>query len=307
VQLHRRLVRRLGRQYRRLRTPRRPDTAQREDASSPAGPRAVYARILDGETLWAAVSAEAAGEGSSLAMRDTETGELTVLDTAHQGSGAGTMLTTRHVLHEPTSAAELREGGCFDLVVVDDIGHGNAGTYHPVRASNPKRTLGATRTPPTRDNRRQFQLRVCPDETLQLSCSHLPPTALIDSVSVVENALLLSCSLPTSTEADVDLRLVADDAVLARVELSLDDRQASARVRPEAFRDASEQPARLLVGTATGNLPLHRRSNALVDAHAAVPMPVLELNNDAGDTLRLSYQVDGSLTVRRVVGRGDES
>lgn len=219
--------------------------------------RVVYARLLDGETLWLAVRGSGAlavhGPGGSAPVAaETLTDD------------AGPLLSAR-----VDAAALLDAGGSADDAALTFDLDGRPLAWDKEAAPGP------TKVPPTRDGRWQLRL-AAPDGALRVLRAALDPAVVVEGI--------------TGTGDDVVLRLrVTGPAEL----VSLDGEQVVGAVpvapdgtaRPDAL-----PPGRLAVRADGRTLPVVRRDRDLRRPNFAVALP----STTGG---RLQWQPDGRLVL----------
>jgi hypothetical protein len=111
----------------------------------PAGPTAVYARVLDGDSLWLAVT----GTDERAALRHEETGQVVEPDNDAPADPAA----ASYRWHLPSALPDLAEGQDHDVFQLVTLPSGATLRADPLPAVAPMRT------PPTRDGRWQLDVR----------------------------------------------------------------------------------------------------------------------------------------------------
>ncbi len=250
-------------------------------STPPAGSAvAVYAGLLDGETLWLAVDAPA----GVIALRDTRTGDLVELDN------------------------DLDEADPRYLAVRADLGGlgGDAPVSYAVVLVPPD---GAARplwvapfpdvptvTPPSCDGRAQLGLGRGRDGTLEVTREPLPAAARLRSVSAVPEGIEL---LLDDVGAGGDLLLVADDgAVRASWPLVADGDLFRGVLTVDGLPTTGERFGKLAVGTPASSKRIRRRANGLADPHAAVVLPELVGEDPENPVARLRWSPEATLALR---------
>jgi hypothetical protein len=268
------------------------------------GPHSLYTRLLDGETLWVAVGGQVTSDSFLRLTAPTGGGEAIDIPTEVAQQEEGTVLSGRLVLYGAGAALEPRPGDTYDLVVVDRA----RATTKKVLASAPVDPPGPTKTPPTRDNAWQFSLRSGLRGEVQLTCDKPEKAALVHDVSATQEGLEILCEVPSLKGESAELRVVSPDGgVLVTASL---EQQGDRHIALICSDDVELEPgavAHVIVASGDEEVPLQRWANDLTKPGMAVQLPAArggEVDRLA-TTLRLIYQRDGSLALRRPMQAGD--
>lgn len=246
-------------------------------------PVAVYAAILDGQTLWLAVAATS----STLALRADGTGDLHPLPSDADDQQYRSVRADLLDLPGDGEAA-------YDVVLVPANGRNAQLVWTAPFAKVP------TLVPPTRDGRWQFGLGRTDEGMLRVRRAPAAPGLDVHDLSVGEDGIRIVFSGTAATE----LRLVEDETVLATYPVTREGDRSVAVVTEAALPEGSGQLARLLAG----DTPLRRRANDLANPNFSVLLPVLFGDDPDLGRLRLRWSPEGHL-VGRVVDReeGDDA
>jgi hypothetical protein len=253
------------------------------------GPRAVYARVLDGERLWLALDA---GVGEP-ALRRPDSGEILRPDDDLPSGQADHEPGFRSVRWLLTTVVPEADGAELEVVVLPDGG------------GSPQRLLGPgghpespSRADTTPDGRWRFVLDADPGLVLRVRRLAVPPAARLLSVSAAHGAVTLECEV--SGHDRPDLLLVDNDGqVAARLETTPTERGF---VRTLGDADLPAPGGyRVALGTPDDFVPVFRWHT---DLHIPDPTNVLlpMLTDEDGDrvTARLRFAPGGALRLQRV-------
>lgn len=218
----------------------------------------VYARILDGETLWLAVR----GPGTLTVHGPTGSRPLTAESLPDTD---GPLLSARLDVASLLTATEGPATLTFDL----------DGT--PLSWANGP-LPGPTRVPPTRDGRWQLRLGA-PDGRLRVVRAAVDPAVVVERIVGTTDAV----ELRLRVDGDAELVSLDGDRVLAVVPVAADG-----TARLTATSDLP--PGRLAVRRGSGTLPVVRRDRDLKRPNFAVVLP----STPSG---RLQWQPDGQLVI----------
>lgn len=260
-----------------------PDTPPAPPGPPRGSPVAAYVGILDGQTLWLAVDAMP----GTLALRN-DAGEVMALHSDLAEDDPAYRSVRSGLLELPGDAEEG-----YDVVLVP------GGVRRPRQvwvAPFPKRP---TRVPPSRDGRWRFALVRTEEGMLRVRRNRPVPGLEVLDLALDDDAIRITVAGTDATE----VRLVAEDTVLATCPLVREDDRAVARVTEPELPVAGAHPVRLLAG----DVPLRRRSNDLVNPQPAVLLPVLAGADPDRDRLRLRWSPDGLLVARILSPDEDES
>lgn len=272
--------------------------------SARRGPRSAYTRVLDGETLWVAVGGDVTSDSFLGLTKSRGGGEVIEIPTETAQEGEGTVLTGRFVLYGAGAALEPRPGDTYNLVVVDRA----TATPKKVVATAPVDPPGPTKTPPTRDNAWQFSLRSGLRREVQLTCDKAERSALVHDASATPEGLEILCEVPPLKGDAPELRVVSPDGdVLVTAPLEQQGDRHVALIRGDDVELEPGAVARVLVASGGEAIPLHRRANDLTKPGMAVQLPSARGGeaDRLATTLRLVYQRNGALALRRPKHAGD--
>jgi hypothetical protein len=272
-------------------------------------PRCVYSRALDGENLWLAVIDDL-GKGARLALRRFGSGELVMLPTDLSLRGDGVLLSARVGLHGAGAVLVPETDQRFEVVVID--GSSASDMCPRVRHVVPDPELlhvpaGPTKTPHTRDGEWHFQVVSEPGEVVALFCRKPERSAIVESLSSTDVALVVRCSVPAVFDDRLELHLVAEnDSLIGVTELVPDGDSHRAVIGPDDVELSPGTGALLFVRARGATLPLRRRHNDLRRPGSAVQLPALFRTSDGAPhpVLRFAYRLDGNLAIRRPPRQG---
>ncbi len=259
-----------------------------------SGPRAVYARILDGDSLWLAVE-EATGP---LAIRDRATGRVTPLGSDLPDHPGLTSVRTNLAAQAGTGET----GAVFDVVTLSRRG------AKPVWIATPAIDDPIT-TPPSRDDRWQFTIRRSDDGFLRVRRDSLAPAAYVSSTASTAAGTGLTIQLRLSRAPSHPPRLALVDTEnrshpLTTVELHDIDDGAESRLWSGELTIAavpSEPGVATLLAVVVGDevWPVLRDHNDLRSPGRSVVLP--GLTDPEGDTelVRVQYQHEARIRIWR--------
>jgi hypothetical protein len=252
----------------------------------------IYARILDGETLWLAVTG-AVSETSRLALRYQATGDLIRIPTESILTGDNMVLTTRFVLTGEDSQLPASGGVVFTVVVTAPHLDEPLNTWSRVAPGE-----GPTRAPRSRDGRWQFKVLVVDDE-LRIIRESRPEWATAFGFWRTDSAVGFRLSAPEAVEP-VLLILAADLSVLHEQTLDADDGEFTALLGGDVIPDAPGTMCPLAIGTPAVHVPVMRRRNDLRNPNFAVSLPAIPRLDSSGPPLfRLRWLPTGQLALAR--------
>lgn len=274
-----------------------PDAREGEPAAAavqPSGPVAVYARILDGDSLWLAVT----GTAETVALRHEQTGRL--VEPANDAPSDPAAASYRW--HLPTALPDLAEDADHDTHLVVTTGSGTPVRAEAVTDADPMRT------PPTRDGRWQLDVRRRRDGALAVRRDRRGPAAELVAVDPTDGGVQLTVSDPGTAP---DRLLVVDDADAVVGEVPLSTGEAGLT----ALLTASDVPGDvgphwfLAVAGADGPhvAVVRPRNDSARPGHATV-LPFLWSEDAQGQRsmVRLQYQHESRVRVNRL-GDGEPS
>lgn len=264
-------------------------------------PTAVYADILDGETLWLAVSGLPSDKSTVVlqertsGVRFTLAGEVVVVDRQP-------ILSVRAELPaEPSALADL-EDLHWDLYVEDPA----FDAPRRVR-SGPRRTDGPMRVPPTRDHRWQHAV-VSDHEGLGVARRPVPPAAWLVGVTEGVGQVRLHLLLPGVVDAR--LLLFEQDRILGERPLAAERDGWSGVIGADCW-SAELAPAAvdrvllLAVGSPEDALPVRRTANALRVPTRAVLLPRVPRAHGPPELMPHLRYVEGGRLAIEVPAAGD--
>lgn len=256
-------------------------------AAQPAGPVAVYARVLDGDTLWLAVT----GTEGKLALRHLETGRVTPMGSDLPDDPGVRSIRTNLTAGLPPSTTPV----VFEVVALEARG------TRPVRIDRLPQ-LHPIRTPPSRDGRWQFDVRRADDGVLRIRRDPAGVAAYVIGAEPIDDDLLLTLTDP-GAPPDAALLFVADPGgPLAATPLVRSGGSLQARITPEHPPTRVGLTTMLYVGTTSEPtlIPVVRSHNDLVAPGTSVLLPTLiDSSGAAGPLIRFHYQGQGRIIVRR--------
>jgi hypothetical protein len=268
------------------------------------GPRSLYTRVLDGETLWVAVGGRITSDSFLRLTGSRGAGEDIDIPTEIVQQAEGSVLSGRLVLYGDGAMLQPRPGATYDLVVVDRA----TATAKKVAASAPLDPPGPTKTPPTRDNAWQFSLRSGRWGEVQLACEKPGKAALVHDVAVTQEGLEILCQVPSLEGESADLRVVSPEGeVLVTASLEQQGDRHVARIRGDDVELEPGAIAHVLITSGGESVPLQRRANDLTRPGMAVQLPSARGGeaDRLATTMRLIYQRNGSLALRRPKPAGE--
>jgi hypothetical protein len=285
------------------------DPSQAGEPAPPAGPRAVYARVLDGDSLWLAV----VGTEERVALRHEVSGEVVEPDNDAPADPAA----ASYRWHLPSALPDLAETDDHDVFVLVTTGSGTQ-----VRAEDLP-PVAPMRTPPTRDGRWQLDVRRREDGTVVVRRERRAPVAEVTFVDDdPDGQLVVAFTAPT---VEVPVMVLTDEngtVVSESAESTVstdDDGRLTARLDPEVVPPEPERDWFLAVQNRAADearpVPLVRPRNDAARPGFALALPIMWGEVDGpGQRERTSvwvrYQAEGRLCVQRppaAVPEQDES
>ncbi|MGI8646230.1 MAG: hypothetical protein ACR2JD_07920 [Nocardioides sp.] len=246
----------------------------------PLGARAVYAQVLDGDSLWLAV----AGTTERIGLRREGTSE--VLEPADDAPPDHTVTSLRW--HLPI-ALPGDDGATFEVVTL---------TGTPVRG-DALPDQAPMRTPPSRDGRWQFEVRRREGGAVVVRREVRQRTAEVADTVLTDDGVLVTFSDPGLT----DPRLLLVDAAgetVAETPVTRSDDLLGANLRADDVPRATDVHWFLAVADGSGSVPLVRPRNDNLMPGRSTVLPLLW--SDAGESrtlVRLQYQREGRIRVNR--------
>ncbi len=259
-----------------------------------SGPVAVYARILDGDSMWLAVR----GTSERVGLRHEATGEVLTPDNdAPPDPGAAS-----YRWHLPSALPPLADDTDHDTFAVITLPSGA-----PVRAEalpDPE----PMRTPPTRDGRWQLDVRRREGGAVVVRRDRRGPVAEVVAVDQDDEGVTLTVTAPGGTATAWRLLVVdGDDRRVGEVPLATDDRGDVTTLA--ATLAATDVPADvgphwfLAVADADGEqVPIVRPGNDSARPGHSTVLPFLWSEDADGvrSMVRLQYQHESRIRVNRL-------
>ena len=260
-------------------------TAESPSPASPGpsddgGPVAVYARVLDGESLWLAV------DGATGPIRLRREGEGALVEPENDAPSDPTYTSLRW--HLPT-ALPGDDAAVFEVVTADG---------DPLRA-RPLPDRSPMRTPPSRDGRWQFEVRRREGGALVVERAVRPPTAEVADTVVDDDGLVV-----TFTDAGLaEPRLLLVDgteATVAEIEVVRAGDLWSATVHAGVVPTEQGPLWTLVLADGDRRVPLVRpRNDSAMPGHATVLPFLWTGDGDERSMVRFQYQREGRIRVNR--------
>ena len=263
-----------------LRSEASEDRAGREPPAPPEGPRSVYARVLDGDSLWLAVT----GTRERIGLRREGTAEILFPASDAPPDDAVTSLRW----HLPTVLPGA-DGAAFEVVTEGG---------EPVR-SEPLPDEAPMRTPPSRDGRWQFAVRRRAGGALVVRRDPDDPAAEVVDVRLEEDGVAFTLTDPGLGDARLHL-VTATGTPVAELPVARSGDLLTATVRAASVPPESGVSWYLALAGSSSTLPVRRRrnDNAMPGRSAALPL----LWTGEGETrsmVRFQYQLEGRIRVSR--------
>jgi hypothetical protein len=252
--------------------------ARRRDSDAD-GPAAIFARVIDGDSLWLAVEGHAPGSRAALVH-----GRESVALTDDSGASESDVLSVRADLTRLDWAAET------DYQI--QVGSAADGWAPVTSAELPD--LDPVRTPLSRDGAWRHVLERQDDGTLTLSRHAVPPPVPLTDLAVDGDAIVCTVDVSAAsvndvvcTHGDSEIRLPLTDGTFA---VTTGDLPPGPGV---SFRVSAE--------TSSGRRPVARRHHDLAKPGRALVLPEL-VGPDDEPALRVRFDQDGRLMIRRPEG-----
>lgn len=246
--------------------------------------RVDYARMLDGDRLWLAVTGPAGGLG----LREVANGAMHV-PADEEGRRTDDLTWVRWHLGGGVLPAE----GDLELELVAAGRNGAAPA--PVRV--PPFADTPTTTPPSADGRWQFGLRRRPDGGLLVSRSAVPERSVLLSATTVTGGVELTCS---DTGRVADLLLLREGRVEARLPMIRTPRGTLMRVLADSdVPPGAGRSFDVAIGSATSYVDVVRRRNGLTEPSVAILMPKIFADDDGAELVVTWFSSTGGLHVVR--------
>jgi hypothetical protein len=265
-----------------------PETPSPADDAPPV-PTAVYARILDGETLWLAVD----GAADQVGLRREGGADIVVPD-SDSPAAPGLFSLRWHLptaLPGPTGGLEV-----FEVVTVPGAA--------PLQ-SRPLPEQAPMRTPPTSDGRWLLDVRRREGGALVVRREPRPDSVETAAVAVAPEGVSFTFTGP-GLDAPRLLLVDADGEALAVRPATREGDLFTALVRAEDVPPESGPHWFLAVADGDRVLPLVRLRNDCLMPGQATVLPLLWTDADEGRSLvRFQYQREGRVRVNRPAS-GDE-
>lgn len=290
-----RIGRKLGERARAAATPAlerlRPDDAEpsprpADVAAPPPGPRAIYARVLDGDSLWLAVT------GTTQPIGVRREGDRAVLQPGNDAPPDDEFASLRW--HLP-SALPGDDAAVFEIVTAD-------GT--PVR-SGPLADQAPMRTPSSRDGRWQFGVRRRDGGALVVRRDPRELSAELLRVRLTgDDAVTFTLTDPGM--GAVRLFLVDDEGTVAgQLPVTREDTWLTGTVRTDDIPAVPAGQWLLALGNDTRSVPVlrQRNDNALPGRSTVLPL-LWTGEGDDRTRVRFHYQPGGRVRVNRPTGEG---
>ena len=265
----------------------RPQLRVRVRGLAPTGPRAVYARILDGEHLWIAVPADAGRP----ALWDPAT--QTVIDAPNN-------LPADHVEHDPayvsvrwrlTDVVPEEDKATLLTVVVPAAG----GRPRPLRRPRPAPPPSSLRTPTTPDGRWQFALNDAKDGVL---CVRRERVAMVRLLAVEVAETTVSLSFTSSQEGPLQLLFVKAGGIKHSVPTERIGDRIIARLDAESMPEFGVY--RVALGTPASHVQVSRQRNDLaITDWSTVLMPEVLAPDRSRVVAALQFTKAGLLQLTR--------
>ena len=260
--------------------------------TSASGPTAVYARILDGESLWLAVT----GSHEPTALRHEPTGQ--VIEPPNDAPADPTAAAYRW--HLPPALPPLVDDADHDVFLVVTAASGT-----PVRAGRLP-DPDPMRTPPTRDGRWQLDVRVRADGSVTVRRERRPRVAeIVAAEPDGEGGVAIVVADPAAADG-ARLALVDEaDRVVGQVPLVASDRGLTATLTvadvPEEIGPHWFLAVADVSGADDGLVPVVRPANDSARPGHSTVLPFLWAEDAAGarSMVRLQFQQEGRVRVNR--------
>lgn len=252
--------------------------ARRRDSAAD-GPAAVFARVIDGDSLWLAIEGHAPGSRVALVH-----GRESVALTDDSGASEDDVLSVRTDLTRldwtPETDYQIRVGS-------------PAGGWVPL-ASAELPDLDPVRTPLSRDGAWRHVLERQGDGTLTLSRHAVAPPVPLTGVTVDGDAIV--CTLDVTATSVSDVVLTHDDS-----EIRLPVGKGRFAVTTGDLPPGPGGSFRVSAETSSGRRPVARRHHDLAKPVRALVLPEL-VGPDDEPALRVRFDQDGRLMIRRPEG-----
>lgn len=265
---------------------RGPDTAPGPPAPI-TGPQAVYARVLDGDSLWLAVTETSEPVG----LRRDGTDEVVV--PASDAPPDDEVISLRW--HLP-SALPGDDAAVFEVVTA-------AGA--PVR-SHPLPDQAPMRTPPSRDGRWQFAVGRREGGALVVRREPREPAAEVVDVRLSDDGVVFTLSDPGL--GATRLRLVdGAGGLVTEMPVTRSDEGLSATVRAADVPPEQGVHWFLALGNDTSTVPVLRRRNDSAMPGRSTVLPLLWTGEgETRSMVRFQYQLEARVRVNRPTQGQDE-
>jgi hypothetical protein len=256
---------------------------------SASGPRAVYARVLDGERLWLAL---AAGAGEP-ALRRVDTGEVVHPDDDLPPGQTDHEPGFRSVRWLLTTVVPEADGAELEVVV------------HPADGGAPQPVLGPgphpespARADTTPDGRWRFVLDHDPGQVLRVRRVAVPPAARLLSVSVAPGAVTIVCERAGRDHADL-LLVDNDDQVAARLGADATEGAFTCTLRDADLPTSGGY--RVALGAPDDFVPIFRwHTDINIPDPTNVLLPMFTGEDGDRVSARLRFGAGGALRLQRV-------
>jgi hypothetical protein len=240
---------------------------------------AVFARVIDGDSLWLAVDGAPAGSRAALVRGKEQLPLDDDADDAAAAAAADRYLSVRADL----TRLDWEAGTPYQLCV------GGPRDWTPVTSAELPR-LDPVRVPTSRDGEWRHELRRADDGTLTLTREPRSPGIPYAGLGVEDDAVVVTLADGTVTELVLD----ADGTEVRRPVAG-----GRCEVRPSDLPDAAGVSYRVLARTPSGDRPVVRRDHDLARPNRALLLPEIA-DADGVATLRVRIEQDGALVVRRL-------
>ncbi|WP_205471517.1 hypothetical protein [Nocardioides sp. SYSU D00038] len=249
-------------------------------------PRAAYAAILDGHTLWLAVDSA----HGRLSLREPG-GDVVQLrsDLPDDQPGYTSIRADLAGLPVPESGEQTWEVVLARPLLPDQR------VWSPGLPES-----GPTRTPPTPDGRAQLSLDRADDGTLLVRRQPLPPTVELLRVVHDEPHVRFTVAAPASPEDAALVVLDGDDAVLLTLPLVPVADGLEAAVSIADLPPDRVGVVRFAVGTPDAWVRVRRRANDFTDPAYAALLPALFGDDPEVPRVRFRWSPDGLLAARMI-------
>jgi len=260
---------------------------QRVSDEVPDGPVAVYARVLDGESLWLAV----AGATGPIGLR--REGAVELVRPESDAPPDPTYASLRW--HLPTALPG------DDAAVFEVVADGAPLTARPL----PDRT--PMRTPPSRDGRWQFEVRRRDGGSLVVERAPRPPTAEVDDTVLADDGLVVTFTDPGLAEPRL-LLVDGAEAPVAEIAVTRDGSLWTATLLADLVPAEQGPLWTLVVADGERRVPLVRpRNDSQMPGHATVLPFLWSGDGDSRSMVRFQYQREGRIRVNRPPTGEEES